>query len=42
MGEQELVATERAAGEYVANGSPTAMYGTWRIQTIAGALVSKT
>jgi copper transport protein len=34
MGEQELVATERAAGEYVANGSPTAMYGTWRIQTI--------
>ena len=34
MVEQELVATERAAGEYVANGSPTAMYGTWRIQTI--------
>jgi hypothetical protein len=34
MGEQELVATERAAGEYVAEGSPTAMYGTWRIQTI--------
>jgi copper transport protein len=34
MGEQELVATERAAGEYVANGSPTAMYGTWRIQAI--------
>ncbi|MDQ2915334.1 MAG: copper resistance protein CopC/CopD [Chloroflexota bacterium] len=34
MGEQELVATERAAGEYVANGSPTAMYGTWKIQTI--------
>ena len=34
MGEQELVATERAPGEYVANGSPTAMYGTWKIQTI--------
>jgi copper transport protein len=34
MGEQELVATERAAGEYVAEGSPTAMYGTWRIQAI--------
>jgi hypothetical protein len=34
MGEQELVATERAPGEYVANGSPTAMFGTWRIQTI--------
>jgi len=34
MGEQELVATERAAGEYVANGSPTGMYGTWHIQTI--------
>jgi copper transport protein len=34
MGEQELVATERAAGEYVATGSPTAMFGTWRIHTI--------
>ncbi|HEY8786953.1 MAG TPA: copper resistance protein CopC [Candidatus Limnocylindria bacterium] len=34
MGQQELVATERAAGEYVAEGSPTAMYGTWKIQTI--------
>jgi copper transport protein len=34
MGEQELVADERAPGEYVANGSPTAMYGTWKIQTI--------
>jgi hypothetical protein len=34
MGEQELVASERGAGEYVANGSPTAMYGTWKIQTI--------
>ncbi|TMC47337.1 MAG: hypothetical protein E6J23_00020 [Chloroflexi bacterium] len=34
MGQQELVATERAAGEYVAQGSPTAMYGTWKIQTI--------
>jgi hypothetical protein len=34
MGEQELIATERAPGEYTANGSPTAMYGTWKIQTI--------
>jgi hypothetical protein len=34
MGQQELIATERASGEYVANGSPTAMYGTWKIQTI--------
>ena len=34
MGEQELVAKERAAGDYVAEGSPTAMYGTWKIQTI--------
>jgi len=34
MGEQELVATERAPGEYVADGSPTGMFGTWRIQAI--------
>src|SRR3989441_6142810 len=34
MGQQELVAAERAPGEYVANGSPTAMYGTWHVQTI--------
>jgi len=34
MGEQELVATERAPGEYVAEGSPTAMFGTWKVQTI--------
>jgi copper transport protein len=34
MGENELVATERAPGEYVAQGSPTSMFGTWRIQTI--------
>ena len=34
MGEAELVADERAPGEYVAIGSPTAMYGTWRVQTI--------
>ena len=34
MGEQELVASERAAGEYVAEGSPTGMYGTWKIHTI--------
>ncbi len=30
MGEQELVARQRAAGEYVADGSPTSMFGTWR------------
>jgi len=34
MGEQELVATERASGEYVAEGSPTSMIGTWKINTI--------
>jgi len=34
MGEQELVATERAPGEYVAEGSPTAMLGTWKVQVI--------
>jgi copper transport protein len=34
MGESELVADERAPGEYVAIGSPTAMYGTWKVQTI--------
>jgi hypothetical protein len=34
MGEQELVATQRAPGEYVAEGSPTAMFGTWKVQTI--------
>jgi len=34
MGEQELVATERAAGEYVADGSPTAMFGTWKVDAI--------
>ena len=34
MGEAELVADERAPGEYVATGSPTAMYGTWKVQTI--------
>ena len=34
MGEQELVATERASGEYVAEGSPTAMLGTWKVQVI--------
>jgi nitrogen fixation protein FixH len=34
MGEQELVATERAPGEYVAEGSPTAMLGTWKVETI--------
>ncbi|HEV2010101.1 MAG TPA: FixH family protein, partial [Candidatus Limnocylindria bacterium] len=34
MGETELVADERAPGEYVAVGSPTAMYGTWKVQAI--------
>ena len=34
MGEAELVGEERAPGEYVAIGSPTAMYGTWRVQVI--------
>jgi len=34
MGESELVAEQRAPGEYVAVGSPTAMYGTWKVQTI--------
>ena len=34
MGETELVADERAPGEYVAIGSPTAMYGTWKVQAI--------
>ncbi len=34
MGEQELVAAERAPGEYVAEGSPTAMLGTWKVQAI--------
>ncbi len=34
MGEQELVAAERAPGEYVAEGSPTAMFGTWKVETI--------
>jgi len=34
MGEQELVTIERAPGEYVAEGSPTAMFGTWKVQTI--------
>jgi hypothetical protein len=34
MGEQELVTTQRAPGEYVAEGSPTAMFGTWKVQTI--------
>lgn len=34
MGEQELVAVQRAPGEYVAEGSPTAMFGTWKAQAI--------
>lgn len=34
MGQSELIATERAPGEYVATGSPTAMYGTWKVETI--------
>ncbi|TMB78676.1 MAG: hypothetical protein E6J52_04250 [Chloroflexi bacterium] len=34
MGEQELVAQQRAPGEYVAEGSPTAMFGTWKVLAI--------
>jgi hypothetical protein len=34
MGEQELVAEQRAPGEYVAEGSPTAMFGTWKVLAI--------
>ena len=34
MGEQELVATPRAPGEYVSEGSPMAMFGTWKVQVI--------
>ncbi|MBI2983245.1 MAG: FixH family protein [Chloroflexi bacterium] len=34
MGENELVAEQRAPGEYVATGNVTAMFGTWRIQAI--------
>jgi len=45
MGEQELAATERAPGEYTAEGSPTAMFGTWKVQVIvrlSGRLDTKT
>jgi len=34
MGIQELQTTQRAPGEYVAEGSPTAMFGTWKLETI--------
>lgn len=34
MGETELLAEQRAAGEYVAEGSVTAMFGTWHVETI--------
>jgi putative copper export protein len=34
MGIQELEAKQRAPGEYVAEGSPTAMFGTWKLETI--------
>ena len=34
MGENELLAEQRAPGEYVAAGNVTAMFGTWRIQAI--------
>ena len=34
MGETELVAEQRAPGEYVALGSVTAMFGTWQVETI--------
>ncbi|MGH2379468.1 MAG: FixH family protein, partial [Candidatus Limnocylindria bacterium] len=34
MGENELVAEQRAPGEYAASGSVTSMFGTWRVETI--------
>lgn len=34
MGESELVTVERAPGEYVVEGSPTAMFGNWRAEAI--------
>jgi copper transport protein len=34
MGIQDLDAAQRAPGEYVAEGSPTAMFGTWKVDTI--------
>jgi len=34
MGETELVATQRSPGEYVAEGSVTAMFGTLKVQAI--------
>jgi copper transport protein len=34
MGETELVARQRAPGEYVAEGSVTVMFGTWRAEAI--------
>lgn len=34
MGVQELVARERAPGEYAVDASPTSMFGTWRIEVI--------
>lgn len=34
MGETELLAEQRAPGEYVAEGSVTAMFGTWQVETI--------
>lgn len=34
MGESEIVADQRAPGEYVANGNVTAMFGTWRIEAL--------
>lgn len=34
MGENELVAEQRAPGEYAASGSATAMFGTWNVEAI--------
>ncbi len=34
MGEQELVMRQRASGEYVGDGSPTSMFGTWHTLVI--------
>jgi putative copper export protein len=34
MGESELLATQRAPGRFIAEGSPLSMYGPWRAEVI--------
>lgn len=34
MGESELVASRRAPGQFVAEGSPLSMYGPWKVEVI--------